>query len=282
MMRVIRYLKIAAIILAGLFTLALTIYWIIPTNRINSVINRELKRKHIFITPAARKTALPGLVWHDATISSPKGVVVVCDKISLRLRLKPLLFGRITLDVSAAIKNGRVDITYSRGDENALKIDVSDLDLADILLLRTVLPGAEVTGELELDGALSDNAEEYHGEFRVEIKKLGFSEARLKSLFPVETRDLHCRGIIRVADEHIRLESVSIQGEGIYARLSGTIHNNGAEAENLPLNLVLEIMPKSDYLKQQKIFFHLLSRFMVSPASYRIPLRGTLSNPEIF
>ena len=283
MTRVIRCLKVAVVIIAGLFALALTTYWIIPVDRINSVINKELKRKQISIMPVARKTVLPGLKWRNAEISSPKGVVVVCDDISLRLRLTPLLLGRVKLDVFAAIGNGRIDMTYSRdGGENVFNLKVSDLDLADITLLKTTLPEAEIIGKLNLDGALYNNAEESRGEFRVEIKKLGISETRLKALLPIETRNLHCQGVIHLDNEDIRLQGVSIQGDGLYARLSGTIRNNGDAAGNLPLDLALEIMPKSDYLKQQKIFFHLLSRFMVSAGYYRIPLRGTLLNPEIF
>jgi hypothetical protein len=52
-------------------------------------------------------------------------------------------------------------------------------------------------------------------------------------------------------------------------------------AATAPLNLVLEIMPKPEFLESQKLVFMLLARFMVSPGVYLVPIRGTLLKPEI-
>jgi type II secretion system protein N len=86
--------------------------------------------------------------------------------------------------------------------------------------------------------------------------------------------------MIRVTDGNIRLESFTLQGEGIYMRISGDIPG-GANAVNAPLNLVLEIMPNPDFLERQKLVFLLLTKFMVSPGNYRVPIRGTLLKPVI-
>jgi len=63
-------------------------------------------------------------------------------------------------------------------------------------------------------------------------------------------------------------------------RLSGDLPT-GANAGSAPLNLVLEIMPKADFLEKQKLVFMLLAKFMVSPGVYKLPIRGTLLKPEI-
>jgi hypothetical protein len=63
-------------------------------------------------------------------------------------------------------------------------------------------------------------------------------------------------------------------------RLSGDLPM-AASAATAPLNLVLEIMPKPEFLDSQKLVFMLLARFMASPGVYRVPIRGTLLKPEI-
>jgi hypothetical protein len=63
-------------------------------------------------------------------------------------------------------------------------------------------------------------------------------------------------------------------------RLSGDIPNG--DVFNAPLNLILEIMPQPEYWERQKLVFLLLSKFMVSPGNFRIPIRGTLLKPVVF
>jgi hypothetical protein len=48
-----------------------------------------------------------------------------------------------------------------------------------------------------------------------------------------------------------------------------------------PLNVTLEMMPKPEFLIQQKLVFLLFARFLVTPGHYRIPITGTLQEPKI-
>jgi hypothetical protein len=45
--------------------------------------------------------------------------------------------------------------------------------------------------------------------------------------------------------------------------------------------MILEIMPKPEFLEKQKLVFMLLARFMTSPGVYTVPIRGTLLKPVI-
>lgn len=60
-------------------------------------------------------------------------------------------------------------------------------------------------------------------------------------------------------------------------RLSGELPQGVTE----PVNLLLEIMPKPEYLEKQKLVFLLLAKFMASPGVYRVPITGTILKPEI-
>jgi len=93
-------------------------------------------------------------------------------------------------------------------------------------------------------------------------------------------KGLNTQGIVRFTDNNARLESFTLQGDGIYMRLSGNLPG-GANALTTPLDLVLEIMPKPEFLESQKLVFMLLTKFMVSPGNFRVPIRGTILKPEI-
>jgi type II secretion system protein N len=99
--------------------------------------------------------------------------------------------------------------------------------------------------------------------------------------FPLpDASNLRTQGMVRVTNGAVRLESLTLEGEGIYMRLSGDLPS-GANATSTPLNLELEIMPKPEFLEKQKLVFMLLAKFAVSPGVYRLPIRGTLLKPEI-
>ena len=86
--------------------------------------------------------------------------------------------------------------------------------------------------------------------------------------------------MVRVVDGKARLESFTLEGDGVYMRLSGDIPSD-ANAAATPLNMSLEIMPKPEFLEKQKLVFLLLAKFMASPGVYRVPIKGTLLKPEI-
>ena len=86
--------------------------------------------------------------------------------------------------------------------------------------------------------------------------------------------------MVRVSDGKARLESFTIEGDGLYMRLSGDVPS-GADAASSPLNMTLEIMPKPEFLEKQKLVFMLLAKFMTAPGVYTVPIRGTLLKPTI-
>jgi hypothetical protein len=55
----------------------------------------------------------------------------------------------------------------------------------------------------------------------------------------------------------------------------------GMHADAAPLELMLEIMPKPEFIEKQRLVFLLLTKFMASPGVYRVPIKGTLLKPEI-
>lgn len=271
--------RIAGITAGCLCLFLVFTYIFFPIGRIDGIINQELASQGLSLAPGASKTILPGLSWKGLRLSSDQGALVACDRLKVRLRLLPLLMGTVRLDARASVGSGKLDLEYGVTGAKALDLDISGINLADIPFFKTVL-GAKAGGTLWSQGSVLRGAKGLNGELKLEVRQLEFSGMKLGAFPLPDAANLRSQGMIRVTNGRVRLESFTLQGEGIYMRLSGDIPS-GTNAAAAPLNLVLEIMPKPEFLENQKLVFLLLAKFMVSPGVYNVPIRGTLLKPEI-
>jgi type II secretion system protein N len=263
----------------GVFLFLAFAYTLFPTGRIDAIINQELASQGLTLSPGCSKTILPGLAWDNPRLSSDQGALVACDRLKVQLRLLPLLMGKVRLGASASIGAGRLDLEYGVTGAKALALDINGISLADIPFFKTVL-GATAGGSLWSQGDVSRGPKGLNGELKLEIKQLEFSGVKLGAFPLPDAANLRAQGMIKVTNGSARLESFTLQGEGVYMRLSGNLPS-GANAAGAPLDLSLEIMPKAEFLEKQKLAFLLLAKFMVSPGVYKVPIRGTLLKPEI-
>ncbi len=274
-----RLIQIAAYLAAGGFLLGVFTYLLFPMGRVNAVINQQLAAQGLTLTPGAHKTILPGLAWNDLLLSSDRGALLRCERLKLQLGLLSLLKGRVTVAATASIGSGRLDLEYGVTGKKALVLHADGISLAAVPFFKTVL-GAKAGGSMWSEGSVTRGPQGLNGELKLEIRQLEFSGVKLGAFPLPDAANLRSQGMVRVTNGNARLESFTLQGEGIYMRLSGDIPS-GANAANAPLNLVLEIMPKPEFLEKQKLVFMLLARFAASPGVYRLPIRGTLLKPEI-
>jgi type II secretion system protein N len=254
-------------------------YLFLPTQQVNDLINRLLGDQGLTLTPGAHKTLLPGLAWRQPVLSSDQGPLVGFDRLAVRLRLLPLLAGRAVVGVTSALGTGHLDLTYGINGTDALDLAADGIQLSDIPFFKTVL-GATVGGSLWSEGQLSRKAGGLSGDLKLEVKRLAYSGAKLGAFPLPDAANLRCQGMVRVTAGRARLESFTLQGDGIYMRLSGDLPG-GASAAASPLNLTLEIMPKAEFMDKQKLVFLLLAKFAASPGVYKVPIKGTLLKPVI-
>ena len=269
----------AVLIFAWLALFMVCIYVFFPSQRINAVIDRTLSAQGLNLAPAAHKTFLPGLGWDDALLSSQQGPLLHVDHLSVRLLLMPLLTGRIVLGSAATQGAGRLNIEQRISGRQTVQLAADKLPLSEIPLFKTVL-GARVGGSLWGEGRVARGVKGWSGELKLEISQMEFSGIRMGAFPLPDAANLNSKGMVRITDGRARLESLNLQGEGVFMRLSGDLPL-GVNAEAAPLDLVLEIMPKPDFLEKQKLVFLLLAKFMASPGVYRVPIKGTLLKPEI-
>ena len=274
-----RLVRGSATVAAGLMLFLLFSYLLFPTGRIDAAITQALSQQGLTLSPAVHKTLLPGLAWDDMLLTSEQGPLLNCRRLQVRPLLLPLFAGRAVLSGGAMIGKGHLDIKYALNGKEALDVDSEGISLADLPFITSIL-GAKAAGNLWAKGALQRGPKGLSGDLKLEIKQFEFSGVRLGAFPLPDAAGLKTQGMVRVSEGKARLESFTIEGNGIYMRLSGDIPS-GANAAVTPLDMSLEIMPKPDFLEKQKLVFMLLARFMTSPGVYKVPIRGTLLKPQI-
>lgn len=278
-MRCARLAQRAALPAALLALFALFCYVLFPSARIDAALAQVLSRQGLTLAPAVHKTLLPGLAWDNLLLSSEQGALLRCERLQVRPLLLPLFAGRGVVSGAAKIGRGRLDVSYALNGKAALELAADGISLADIPFFKSVL-GAEAAGTLWSQGALQRGSRGLSGDLKLEVKRLTFSGVKLGAFPLPDAANLKTQGMVRVADGKPRLESFTLEGDGIYMRLLGDIPS-GASAATAPLNMSLEIMPKPEFLEKQKLVFMLLAKFMTSPGIYTVPIRGTLLKPQI-
>lgn len=271
-------LLIGGSILALVLLMVLTVI-LVPVAEVKGVVTRALAREgYVVETEEFRKSFPLGFGVKNAEIRDERGLLLKLDSATFRLKFLPLFIGKIVLDADARIRDGEVSASYQpRTSQISLRSE--RLRLQDLPLLQ-VASGANLQGELFLDGSFRGKGTALNGALRMEIKQAELSGIKVSEMPLPDASYETIRGMFRVSSGTGNLESLTFQGDGIYIRLKGTL----AMAKSVgaaPLNLTIELMPKPEFLEKQKLVFLLLAKYQKSPGSYQIPVTGTLLNPVI-
>jgi type II secretion system protein N len=275
-----RWGTIAAGIIGGLLLFVVFVIIFTPATAVQGVVDRALGSAGYTFRASQFGKALPlGIKAGNVEIADGRGVLFKADDAAVRLRLLPLLTGRISFGFRADIRDGEVTGDFSPSRGGKMEFRISKVRLEDIPFFTNVAD-VRAKGELDAEGEFRGNGSNAAGKARLEIKRLELAGVKIGGMpLPDASYDA-VRGALKVAGGRAVLESATLQGEGIYVRLSGDFPvTNPLGAA--PLNLTLELMPKPDFLEKQKLVFLLLTRYLVSPGNYRIPIHGTLGRPAI-
>lgn len=255
--------------------------FLVPDREIQDLAARIVEREGYELRAARFGMAFPiGLKAADLKISSDKGPVLNAKKASIRLRLMPLLTGKVSFGYRLDIGAGVVRGTFSPRN-GGFVIEAAGIRLEDIPFFQTVA-GASVKGGLRLSGSMNgrEKGKEPGGEVRLEVKGANVSGVKIGEIPLPDADYTTVQGMVRRKGGIILLESFTLQGEGLYVRLKGDFPL-ATPPGSAPLNLAVELMPKPDFLEKQKFVFLLLAKYLVSPGNYLIPIKGTLAKPLI-
>ena len=263
---------------AFLLFLVLTVCFI-PDRLIRDGIVRSLQQEGYTVSAERIGKAFPlGVQARDLEISDSRGLLLKAAKVRVRLSLLPLLTGKVVLGCDAVIGKGEVSGEYGIRD-GAVRIDVSAIRLEELPLIRTIT-GAVVNGTLAAHGSFRGKGKAATGNLQLEVKGANVAGLKVSGL-PLPDADYpEIQGVLRAGSGTITLTSFTLEGEGIYSRITGNMPLT-VPLGAAPLNLTIELMPKPEFLEKQKFVFLLLAKYITTPGHYEIPLRGTLSSPSI-
>jgi len=256
----------------------LLVIYLIPAVQVKGVVQRALAHQGYTLTADRFGWAFPlGIAARDVVISDSRGTLVKLDRVTVRPALLPLFTGALAASADATVGPGTITAFWRSGNEGRIDADVSGVRLEDIPFFRTVA-GAMVKGAVRGEVRLTGNPSRMNGALKVEVKGAELADLKIGEMQLPAVSDETIQGMLRVKEGRGRLESLTLEGSGLYARLSGEI----PLAPSAPLDLSLELMPKADFLEKQKFVFLLLVKYLDSPGHYRIPIRGTLARPSVF
>jgi len=264
----------------ALFLLLLLTLLFISDRELKGVASRFFEQQGYTFRSAEFSKALPlGLKARNMEISSEKGAILKVDEVSIRLNILPILTGVVKFSFNARIGAGVISGEYSPSRGGLAVLEAKSLQFEEIPFFNTVT-GATVKGGLTISGNIHELNKSPTGKLQLEVRGADLRGVKIGET-PLPDASYHTvRGMLSVKSGRATLESFTLQGDGIFVRLKGDIPL-GAAPSATPLNLTLELMPKPEFLEKQKFVFLLLLKYVSSPGSYQIPIRGTLANPSM-
>jgi type II secretion system protein N len=263
-----------AFLLFLLFTLLL-----VPDRKLQEIAGRIAEREGYTLRAVRFGKTFPlGIRAVGLEISNDRGTLLKAERASVRLRLLPLFAGKAIFSYGADIGPGLIKGDFSPRNSE-FSIEAKGLHLEDIPFFPSVT-GASVTGELSFSCKFREKGREPGGELRLEVKKAHIAGVKVGEM-PLPDADYAVvQGMIRQKGAGFTLESFTLQGDGLYVRLKGDFPLT-TPLGMAPLNMTLDLMPKPEFLEKQKFVFLLLTKYLVSPGNYSIPIRGVLAKPLI-
>lgn len=262
--------------------LALVIFTIIfiPAREIRGVITRGLARQGYTMRTGYFGKAFPiGVKARNLEILDERGSLVKLDEVTARVGILPLFFGKVVVNYHAELGKGTVEGQFSPESGKEFTIRTDNIELEQLPFFQTVA-GARVKGRMSSSAEFREEKGIFRGEARLSVNGAVLNGLKIGEMPLPDASYETVRGMYRVTGGRGTLESLALQGRGIYVRLRGEIPF-ASPPGSAPLNLTLELMPKPVFLENQKFVFLLLNKYLTSPGYYRIPIRGTLAKPAV-
>lgn len=210
--------------------------------------------KGLFYTVSAEKVI----------IRSPGRELLVFDSVRSRIDPLSLVIRKLRLTADGNIGGGTFsgNLRLGKGAGQML-FDVKQADINRIPLLQKM--GVQGTGTISGKVSLmNDSVTIIFATDKVSFEPSMVAGAKLPlNFFYRATGSLTAKGNI------LTIESVSLEGKDIFARLKGRIQNS-------LMDMTMELMPGRTVI-ENPLFLAEFERYKVSPGYYAIPVRGNLS-----
>ncbi|MBU5635722.1 type II secretion system protein GspN [Geomonas sp. Red69] len=275
-----RTLYLACGVPATLFLFLLLTLLFTPNHAIKGVLVRAAENAGYTLECTGFGKSFPlGLKADKVELGSEKGAILKLGQVKVRLELLPLLTGKARLAYRCSIGAGEAAGELDLGRSKGWSIQCRGVRLEDIPFFSTVAE-AKVRGELKLNGKMEANKGGGSGDLQLEVRAAEVAGVKIGSMPLPDASYREVRGALKIDKGRAVLKSFTLNGDGIYVRLSGdTVLGNPVGAS--PLNLTMEMMPKPSFLERQKFVFLLLTKYQSSPGAFKVPIGGTLAHPSL-
>lgn len=252
----------------------------IPNRAIEGVLVRAAGNAGYTLNCSGFGKSFPvGFKAKELRLSSPKGPLLELSDAKVRLELLPLLGGKLRLACRARIGAGELEGSFDLGREQGWNLQCRGVRLEEIPFFTTVAE-ARIKGELKLNGKVAAKKEGGSGDLQLEVRGAEVAGVKVGAMPLPDAAYKEVRGMLRIEKGQALLKSFTLNGDGIYVRLTGDAAL-GNPLGSSPLNLNMEMMPKPSFLERQKFVFLLLTKYQSSPGAFSIPIHGTLAHPAI-
>lgn len=184
--------------------------------------------------------------------------IVYLEKFRAGLNVPSVFSLNPHLDFSSVLSGGMVK--GKAAIDGTLSMNAKNVDLASMGIER-LLTGLRAGGVVSFD----INAVKGNGEARFLVDEMSFLPYRYMGFsLPLDLLK-NARGIVKIENGSAKVESATLEGEGIYARAKGSIGGG-------KVDMRLELMP-SEALEKSQPYFGMLQSYRVAKGFYDIPLR---------
>lgn len=281
MSRLQKKLAAAVAVVSALLMLVVLTVVFIPDRELQGVVSRVLEQKgYTFSAGKFGKTFFPlGIAAKKITLGDERGAMLKADNLNISLKFLPLFIGQVRIGLDARIGSGEISGEYALTGGGSADLEIKRLQLEEIPFFKTVA-GAVVKGDLTVDGKVNNLKKNAKGQIKLAVRGAEMQGIKIGEM-PLPDAAYHTvQGMLKLDSGKAALESFNLQGDGLFVRLKGEMPLGAAPAAT-PLNLTLELMPKPEFMEKQKFVFLLLVKYLTSPGSYQMPIRGTLAHPSI-
>lgn len=280
MSRFLRLIGGFAAALAGLLLVLMLAVWFMSDRSLEQALRERLEPQGLTLQARNLRTTIPFALAADRlTIGDLNGAWLTVEQLRLRLQLLPLLTGRIRLSLSGRSGSGSLHGSFNIYPlkKRSGTIRIAGLELANIPLLTSKLGGQlHGTARLDLDFTTQKSGL-LAGTAKLKITALGLKGASIAGMALPDLTVQEARGLVTTSGPQITVDSLAMQGDGIYLRLTGST----SITPNAPLNLSLQLMPTAEFLERQKSIFLLMMLYQTAPGSYTLPISGTIASPQL-
>lgn len=267
-----------ALVGALVLFLFLTLFFI-RDRQLEALAVRALQQKGYSLHASRFGKSFPlGIKAEGLEIRNDSGLLLKAEKASFRVAFFPLLAGRLKIVGQASIGSGTAAVGYlpKSGD---IGIVVEGISLENLPFIKTV-SGAQTKGAVRIKAEFTGKGKGLSGQLQVEIKGANVSDVMIGGMQLPNADYRTVQGMVRASGGVISISSFTLEGDGIYVRLKGSLPIV-FPLNSAPLNLVLEMMPKPEFLEKQKFIFLLMTKYQTTPGRFEIPIHGTLGMPSI-